>query len=55
MSLMGYEVKDVIKMRDAVLNAYDSLPDSDYVEDGTIKGLSDTVDFLNGLLEEGRV
>jgi hypothetical protein len=53
--MLGYKEEDVIKMRDAVLNAYDSLPDSDYIEDGTIQGLSNTIDFLNGLLAEGHI
>ena len=51
--MLGYTKDDLDDMIKAVANAYECLPDSDYVDEDTFNNLTKTKNFLNGLWAEG--
>ena len=55
MSLMGYTDVDVIKMKEAITTAHKYLPMFAEFNGEVIEGLQEAIDFLEGLLIEGRV
>ncbi len=48
--MLGYKTEDIYTMIRALGTAYEIIDEAE-----TEKGISDTIDFLTGLLEEGRV
>jgi hypothetical protein len=58
MSLMGYTEDDIKYMMKAIIHAHNTMPAYDTLEGESLHnkgGLMVACDFLEGLLEEGRV
>ena len=56
MSLMGYEVSDIHAMQDTIILLKNNIRNEKHPEYSKVMdGIRLTLDFLEGLLEEGRI